>query len=90
MSEQHDTQDLPLDQPKQSLRWTISLLLFSATGLLAETVQFVPPTIDASAFALVLSWVGSSRLWEYQLLISLFRPQHLFWSQSSGPDHVPS
>ncbi|KAI3212555.1 hypothetical protein CBS147311_128 [Penicillium roqueforti] len=69
VSEQHDTQDLPLDQPKQSLRWTISLLLFSATGLLAETVQFVPPTIDASAFALVLSWATAS------ILVAVKRPR---------------
>lgn len=62
VSEQHDTQELPLDQPKQSLRWTISLFIFSATGLLAETVQFIPPRIDASAFVLVLSWVGYHRL----------------------------
>ncbi|KGO73396.1 hypothetical protein PITC_085340 [Penicillium italicum] len=62
VSEQHDTQELPLDQPKLSLRWTVSLLIFSATGLVAETVQLVPPRIDASAFVLVLSWVSSPHL----------------------------
>ncbi|CAI7641157.1 unnamed protein product [Penicillium discolor] len=69
VSEQHDTQELSLDQPKQSLRWTISLFIFSATGLLAETVQFVPPRIDASAFVLVLSWATAS------ILITVKRPR---------------
>ncbi|CAG7975403.1 unnamed protein product [Penicillium nalgiovense] len=62
VSEQHDTRELPLDQPKQSLRWTASLLIFSVIGLLAETVQFVPPSIDPSAFVFVLSWATASIL----------------------------
>lgn len=70
MSEQHDTQELPLDQPKESLRWTVALLIFSATGLLAETIQFIPPRADPSAFVLVLSWVSDPPAGDDQLLMS--------------------
>lgn len=70
VSEQHDTQELPLDQPKESLRWTVALLIFSATGLLAETVQFVPPRVDPSAFSLVLSWVSYPPVGNDRLLMS--------------------
>jgi uncharacterized Tic20 family protein len=57
VSELRDTPELPLDAQKQPLRWTIALLICSVIGLLAETVQFVPPDIDKSVFVLVVSWV---------------------------------
>ncbi|KAJ5138317.1 uncharacterized protein N7515_003165 [Penicillium bovifimosum] len=69
VSEQHDTQELPLDRPKQSLQWTAALLVLSATGLLAETVQFVPPRIGASAFVLIVSWATVS------ILVAVTRPR---------------
>ncbi|KAJ5544543.1 hypothetical protein N7535_007059, partial [Penicillium sp. DV-2018c] len=69
VSEQHDTQELPLDRPKQPLQWTAALLVLSATGLLAEIVQFVPPRIDASAFVLVFSWATAL------ILVAVKRPR---------------
>jgi amino acid permease len=59
VSELRDTRELPLDAPKQPLRWTIALLICSVIGLLAETVQFVPPDIDMSVFVLAFSWVSN-------------------------------
>jgi hypothetical protein len=57
VSELRDTQELPFDAPKQPLRWTVVLLTCSIVGLLAETIQFVPPDVDSSAVILVISWV---------------------------------
>ncbi|KAJ6050235.1 hypothetical protein N7444_006951 [Penicillium canescens] len=69
VSELRDTRELPLDAPKQPLRWTIALLICSVIGLLAETVQSVPPDIDMSVLVLVFSWATAS------ILIATKRPR---------------
>ncbi|KAJ5769828.1 uncharacterized protein N7511_001879 [Penicillium nucicola] len=69
ISELRDTCDFSLEAPKQPLRWTVVLLFCSVVGLLAETVQFVPPHIDASAFVLVISWATAT------ILIATKRPR---------------
>ena len=68
VSELRDTRELPLDAPKQPLRWTIALLICSVIGLLAETIQFVPPDIDMSVSVLAFSWVSNMLFYGYQLL----------------------
>ncbi|KAJ5321730.1 uncharacterized protein N7506_010860 [Penicillium brevicompactum] len=69
VSEQHDSQELPLERPKQSLRWTITLLIFSGIGLIADLVQLTPPVTDWSDVVLVFSWAIAL------LLVALKRPR---------------
>lgn len=58
VSEQHDSRDLPLEDSKQPLGWTIPLLVFSGIGLVADSVQLTALAAAPSDFALISFWVS--------------------------------
>ncbi|KAJ5884728.1 hypothetical protein N7495_009238 [Penicillium taxi] len=59
ITEQEDCQDIPLEETKEPLHWTIALLAFSVVGLLTQVVHLLLIRFDRPAIVLLASWAAA-------------------------------